>query len=240
LGDSFAAGHGLCDVEERFSNIMARALDAPFAVINIAHNGWTSADILAYAEVYPISPDVVILSYYFNDIDSAIRTAGGAGRTTLTVPGLHTPDHGQVINDLRNRSFAFNYFYWHVFYKNYHLDDAQQITQVYLDAFDDPAVWDVHHAELQAILDWAAGQGAKVIVVTWPLLGDFSLSAPALTKVEALFEAQYIPVLRTADLFKADQITNLVVSSIDAHPSAYANRKVAEALAEMVRQLGKP
>lgn len=234
LGDSFAAGHGLCDVAERFSDRLGAQLGNAAAVLNLAHNGWSTSDMIYYTERYPLKPNVVILSYFINDIDGAIRVTPN---TTLTVPGLHIPAESPLVDTLRGRSFAFNFFYWHVLYKNYHLEDAQTITRTYLDAYNDPAVWETHRAELLALVAWAKQHNAPLVVVTWPLLGDFSLSASALGKVEALLEAEGVTIVRAAEMLKGDAPADLIISSIDAHPNAYANGKIADALLEVVKPL---
>ena len=44
VGDSFVAGHGISQTENRFSNILQRNLGGQYVVVNIAKNGWNTAD----------------------------------------------------------------------------------------------------------------------------------------------------------------------------------------------------
>ena len=54
LGDSFAAGHGIDDYRDRFSNLLGKQLGGAFAVYNASDIGWDSTDELGALERYQI------------------------------------------------------------------------------------------------------------------------------------------------------------------------------------------
>lgn len=76
VGDSFVAGHGISQIENRFSNILQRNLGGQYVVVNIAKNGWNTADEYQAILSYPYKPKKIILSYYLNDILGAASTLG--------------------------------------------------------------------------------------------------------------------------------------------------------------------
>ena len=48
IGDSFVAGHGLCDVKDRATNILQDKLGSGYAVFNVAVNGWDTPEETFY------------------------------------------------------------------------------------------------------------------------------------------------------------------------------------------------
>ena len=72
VGDSFVAGHGIKDVSDRFGDRLGEGLGDPFRVVTLAQNGWNSEDefdaIRATSRRHRI-PEIVVLSYFLNDID---------------------------------------------------------------------------------------------------------------------------------------------------------------------------
>ena len=68
VGDSFAEGSGIKDAEDRFSNLLATRLAGEWEFVNIARAGWNTRDeYIAIAGYSPV-PDLIVLSYYINDI----------------------------------------------------------------------------------------------------------------------------------------------------------------------------
>ena len=60
IGDSFVAGHGLCDVKDRATNILQDKLGSGYAVFNVAVNGWDTPEETFYPPLYPYQPNVVL------------------------------------------------------------------------------------------------------------------------------------------------------------------------------------
>ena len=64
VGNSLAAGSGIANPEDRFSNQLSRLLGEDYAVLNVASPGWDTVDEVKAIINYPYRPDMLILSYY--------------------------------------------------------------------------------------------------------------------------------------------------------------------------------
>lgn len=78
LGDSFTAGYEV-DVEECFSSVLERELRRkgyPVEVLNAGVSGYSTAEECLYLEreLYKYDPDLVLVSYYHNDLQDNLRS----------------------------------------------------------------------------------------------------------------------------------------------------------------------
>ncbi|MCA9908559.1 MAG: SGNH/GDSL hydrolase family protein, partial [Anaerolineae bacterium] len=69
VGDSFAMGHGINNLDDTFAQILERRLGDCCDVDLLAESGWDTDLELPFLEQYPYPPNIVVLSYYLNDID---------------------------------------------------------------------------------------------------------------------------------------------------------------------------
>jgi hypothetical protein len=67
-GDSFMVGAGLRDYRKRVSNVLATRLGDSWEVVNIAIGGSSTGHQYAAIASYPRRPDIIVLSYYINDV----------------------------------------------------------------------------------------------------------------------------------------------------------------------------
>src|SRR5262249_5919928 len=101
VGDSFTAGHGIKNVADRFSDRVGAGLGPAWESINLARCGWCTlweADALA---AQTVTPEVVVLGYFFNDIE-VVGIEGGR-----PMPTLHTP-----LPVVLRKSYFLNFLYW--------------------------------------------------------------------------------------------------------------------------------
>ena len=114
VGDSFAAGHGLKYVDDRFSNIVGKELNKrenKYSIINISKPNLDSKDeydvMMNFLYVTRIKPEKIILEYFGNDIE------GAAMKNGLTFGGFHPPpDMNKFFILIGSGSYLVNYIYW--------------------------------------------------------------------------------------------------------------------------------
>src|SRR5512140_2907089 len=201
IGDSFVAGHGLCDVQDRATNVLQDKLGSGYAVFNVAVNGWDTPEETFYPPLYPYQPDVVVLSYYVNDIRGAIAWTKHPFPELPPRPDWLNPDHGlPLVKD----SYLVDYFYWQVIYKNQFADANARLWQALLDGFSTPDVWAEQQKELMQIVDWAKTLHAPLIVMVWPTLDNINASATQTTLVEQFLHSQGVTVISGSELFRSD------------------------------------
>jgi hypothetical protein len=152
VGDSFVAGQGIDNPQDRFSDVLAGQLEDDWEVFNIAMSGWDTKDEFKAIRDFPVIPDIVVLSYFINDID------GTAARVLKQDRPSWIEQPHWLIRPIVKSSHLFNFFYWRV----YRFQNSRQMAAIYLAylerAFNDAKVWSAHEQELHGLVDWAASK----------------------------------------------------------------------------------
>jgi len=227
VGDSIVAGMGIRNASDRFSGVLQDRLGPEWAVMNVAKNGWTTAREYAAVVSHPVTPHVVVLSYYLNDIE------GAAQKARLTRPVLISRPP-RYLSRVVDRSYFANFAYWRL----YRLA-AAELSEAYLryqaEAFASPEVWQLHRADLLEFVAYTRERGIHLVVVAFPRLPEVAEGLPYLARVVDLFRANGVPTINVADVVGELEPRARVVSSLDSHPSEALHRIVGEQLLEPVR-----
>lgn len=222
LGDSFAAGWGLRNTDDRFANVLGSKLGDDYYMMDAAVYGTATPEQLEILKKLPVSkPDVVILQYFLNDINYA----------GLELGLLPTPE---PTPEWTRQSYLANFFYWHF------IVPANSDATLYdkwwewsYDAYDNPGIWGVHEQELEDFIDYTDSIGARLIVVIFPNMVDIVRSVPYVDRVAQVFEARgHNDVLKLFDAAADWDPNDLMVSKRDSHPSISFNHYVGEQLYE--------
>jgi hypothetical protein len=227
VGDSFVAGHGIARIENRFSNIMQRNLGGRYVVVNIAGNGWDTADEYQALLSYPYKPKKIVLSYYINDILGAASKLGSGTPVRVEYP------RRQILRFI-NHSYALNFAYWRL-YRFYHKDLGEKYWEYLKNSYSNPNIWEAHEKELFNIVSYTEHQGIDLTVVVFPNLRDVKGSAVITSKVAQFFQKHNIQVLNLQPLLENRDPMSLVVNSMDAHPNEALNKEVGEILTREVQ-----
>jgi len=224
LGDSFAAGHGLKRVEERFGDILAARLGADYAVHNLGVSGSDTRDEYRRLEKCTIKPDILILEYFPNDIEKAAAERG-------VVPQGFRP-FSDVPGPLRTL-FARSYFLNFVYFQFPHGDFTPY--QAYARrVYTDTTIMNIHLRDLKRVVDYSRRHNARMYVVLFPFSHNFELTKSYTRPVKAFFRAHQVPVLRVSDHIGDIAPKDRIVGKNDAHASAAVNQRVGEALYGLV------
>ncbi|MBN1995500.1 MAG: SGNH/GDSL hydrolase family protein [Anaerolineae bacterium] len=221
LGDSFVEGTGIENPADRFSDLLGQKLGQEYAVLNAGLSGADTKDEIRNALAYPYQPDIVILSFCLNDIDSTAKDM------KFTRPNLIVPPPFLVAE-----SYALNFFYWRL----YRL--IPQADEIYWDwimtVYHNPDIWQVYRGELLQMAQIARAGNSQFIVVIFPDMIKIEESRPITSQVANLYREQGVPVLDVTDLLAGIAPANLIVSNVDAHPNEFVHRLVAEELYRLV------
>jgi hypothetical protein len=227
VGDSFAAGHGIESIEERFAGVLQQELGRSWEVVVLADNGWHTGRQLQALREFPVSPDVVVWSYFINDIE------GAAAKIGKPMPVLVEPPSA-LANPLIERSHLANFFYWRFVRRR----DIAAASDSYLDflssSFADPQIWELHRAELAAMSEYAASKDAALLAVVFPHLMQTDRTAPLVERILKELRVRDIPVVNVLDMVSGRATESLVVSRYDAHPSPQLHQEVGVALSKKV------
>lgn len=225
LGDSFVAGHGINDCDDRFSNQLNQKLGSSWTVINMGHNGWGPNAEYQALKAFPFRADQIILSYYINDIMEAAARHGYSG------PVIRKPTG--IVHYFISRSHLLNFLYWRLF-RVTQSGWPKDYTQFYQQRFLDPVVWADHVKELKLFVDYCKSKQLPFSVVVFPNLRDVKRTLPITKQVANLFRKWNIPVLDLSPKLANRNPRTLVVNAVDAHPGPALHREVAQLLYEQI------
>ncbi len=220
VGDSLAAGFGVDDRADRVGDILDARLGDDAALYLVARPGWETQTQFENLQAYPVPPDMVIVSYFVNDVTEAYNDAYEP-----------VPPH-DVENPLVNRLFVPSFLYWNVFLRLDPADDPVARAQ------DDPAVLAAHADEIREVVRWVRGQDATVAYLVWPHPVVMDGNAPLLDTVFGVLDELDVPYVDMGPLMKPYPVVERVATAYDPHPSAEMHRVAAEALWDVLNELG--
>ena len=228
VGDSFAAGAGIKKCQDRFSDLLQERLKNTWAVINIAMSGWATGQEQNAQLAYPFAtPDVIVFSYYINDIEAACAEAGISRPSLIEQPS-------SIFGWLVNSSHLLNYFYWRL----YRLSGEQDLNRTYWQylnrCYSDEKSWTIHKNELLQVSNYSKAYNIRLIVVVFPELGEINGSRSITDKVVGFLHQQGVEVLDLAPLLTGRKTRELVVNNFDHHPSVLLHHEIADRLAEIL------
>ncbi|MCM3873827.1 MAG: SGNH/GDSL hydrolase family protein [Pyrinomonadaceae bacterium] len=228
VGDSFVAGHGISQVENRFSNILQRNLGEQYVVVNIAKNGWNTADEYQAILAYPYKPKKIILSYYLNDILGAAAQLGYGSPVRVERPP------SRILRFVTDHSYSLNFTYWRL-YRFYNTDLGEKYWEFLKNSYSKRDIWEAHQAELLKIVTYSKKEGIELTVVVFPHLRDVRGSAVITSQVADFLQLHNVRVLNLELTLRDRDPMTLVVNSLDAHPNEALNRELAEMLTKAIQ-----
>jgi hypothetical protein len=225
VGDSFTAGHGIKNVEDRFANRL-RALHPDWEVHVLANVGLdTGAEIgllkKAFFRGYQL--DEVVLVYCLNDVGDLLLGPGGpfAGRLPAVDEVGPWFIRGSYFLDLYyNRYQAAR----NPFVKDYFAFVKSGYRGEY---------WEMQKRRLKEFHELVRSHGGHLTVVTFPFLNslgpgyDYGFVHDELTR---FWKEEHVPELDLLPVYAGLSSKELTVNAHDAHPNELASRLAAEAI----------
>ncbi len=227
LGDSFAAGHGIDNIDDTFPQLLEQRLGAGYDINLIANSGWDTDVELGYLDSYPYRPNIVILSYYLNDIQYLIRYTSISPDNNFNFP------QDPTLNWIVLNFFVPNYIYYNLLQftsptrTNNHTADM-------VSAYTDDTYWLPQAQQLTNIVNWTRDHDARLIVLLWPQIAMIDASQPAIQRLRELFDSLGVEVVDMSEPLRGYETSQLIVNRFDTHPSIVAHRIAADALYPLV------
>lgn len=234
VGDSFVEGLTLKNIKDRFSNLLGQKLGADYVVFNLGKGGANTKDEIEAILDYPHAPDILVFSYFINDIEGVEAWQRGLVRP----PRMEVSPY--LLPLVRN-SYAFNFFFWEMVRFNWFQQpdlktDAK--SQWFLDLYKQPDVWWLHQQKLLSIYEGAKSENIPLVVIVFPSLTYIEESKVATDRVVNTFRERGVPTIDVGELARGIPTQQLVASSVDVHPGELVNRLVAEALYDKFVEIG--
>lgn len=232
VGDSFTAGHGIKNVEDRFPNLLRRA-----------HPGWDIQVLAtvgldtgmeqvwlnrAFKKGYQV--DLVVLVYCLNDIGDLMPEPSEALSQILAHRGGWLAENSYFVNLLYHRYLASR------------LPLVRDYFGFVRDAYRGP-LWEQQQKRLEAFRDSVQAHGGRLAVVTFPFLhalGPHYEYQFVHDQLARFWRELKVPHLDLLPVYQALPPSRLTVNPYDAHPNELANKLAANAIDQFLSGLPLP
>lgn len=227
IGDSFAAGHGLESLDDRFSDQLENKLGTDqYVVYNLGVSGSDTRDEAKRLMAFPAKPDVIVLQYFPNDIEKAARENGLA----LTGAEPYNDLHGPMAT-LVKRFYLPNFVYWQLPHASF--STFENFVQK---AYTDSTVLNAHFRDLSQMLAYRDSTGAKMYAVFVPFLFQLDKSAQYTQPVENYLKANGVTVITLTDGIAKIADKERVVGKNDGHAGPAVNALMAERVYKAMKE----
>jgi hypothetical protein len=224
IGDSFAAGHGIKNVEDRFENRLRRE-HPEWEVHVLANVGLDTGGeqvLLNRALTKGYQLDQVVLVYCLNDVGDLMPEEGQA--------------YTQIFADLdRGGWFVRHSYFVNLLYHRYMAGRIPLLKNYFpfvRNAYSDQR-WEQQKQRLKEFRDVVQAHGGRLTVMTFPFLnalGPHYEYQFIHDELDQLWRDLQVPHLDLLSVYKDLPPRQLTVNPYDAHPNEYANELAAEAL----------
>ncbi|MDJ0958527.1 MAG: SGNH/GDSL hydrolase family protein [Arenicellales bacterium] len=227
LGDSFTTGHGIRRPEQTYAGRLRKMIGDQFEVLNLGRNGADPRTEFRDLNDYPYKPDILVLQYYGNDIQSAIKNSDIVFDGFAPYAGLNP-----LSKFLVKQSYLLNYLYW-----QFPRADIGPYTEFLKQAYAHPETIQAHFADLGMFVKYSIDCKVPLLAIIFPFLGDIEGSSLFTEPVGEYFNDQKVPVINVIDILQDISLSKRVVNLNDPHPSTTLHRRVAEAILERLATL---
>ncbi len=229
VGDSFTAGFGVKNVEDRFVNRIRR-LHPEWEIHAAAKPGLdtsTEVDImhnLTVSNHYRL--DVVVLVYQINDIGEVM-------------PGWVQEYRKMMADDFRTSWLCQNSYFVNLFYHRWQLRQ-NAFMRKYFDeveaAYQGP-LWETEKIGLLAFQNLTQMRGGQqLLVVTFPYMDQAMRFKSVHEQLDRYWKEQGIPHLDLLATFSNLPAAKLVANPHDGHPNEYAHELATKAIDEFLKR----
>jgi hypothetical protein len=223
IGDSFLAGHGIKNPEDRFSDRIQTSLGTTWQVHNHGQNGANTAMQSNQLWHHPVAPKLTVLCWYVNDIQDAAEDVGlttGNARHSAPFP-----------ISIVGGSYLFNFLNG--------LFPDRQASENYLNflqrAFSSELVLYWYGHALENLQEESTLSGSKFAVVLFPMMNLVQGSEFALKPMREFWKGKNVPCLDLSPVFLPHAAHTLTVNASDSHPSKFAHELAAAAIDTFLR-----
>ena len=226
LGDSFTAGHGVTDVEERFANLIRNQREDEVHVwADLGYDTGHQLELVLGLIAQGYEFDLVVLVYNLNDIGDLSPEWKAMNEEIHFAP---PPPF------LIRHSFFLDTCYYRL--KSRLNPDISNYCQSMLQYYDG-RLWDQQQKRLKQLRNLVENHGGRFLVVTFPFLqhlGPGYEFRAVHAKLGKFWQDLGVPHLDLLDLYEAHRNETLTVNAHDAHPNVRAHALAAEVIKEFV------
>lgn len=231
IGDSFTAGTGVSDINNRFANIIRSNnvnLEAHALAIGGAETNTQLKLLTELWQDYEIH--VVVLMYGLNDISYLVEE----GKDILE----RVYNYERNLTKIQRESYLVNTLtYRWIAVKDPVLSNYFDFVQK---SYFDREQWQSHSRNLLAVKAEVEKRGGTFMVTTFPFFHQIDAKEYSFysvhSRLDSLWSANDVPHLDLLSAFSGFSSDELVVNSMDAHPNETAHEIVANELEAFLKE----
>ncbi|HHG84958.1 MAG TPA: SGNH/GDSL hydrolase family protein [Bacteroidetes bacterium] len=225
MGDSFTAGAGIKQREDRFTNLLEAHFAGEATFLNLGAPGSNTSQELRRLHESRLKPDLVILGYCPNDVQDAARISGRI--LDWKPPILKFP---RILRPLIHYSHTFNYLFSRYGFGRQKVDYFTWLRG----NFFRQDILAKHKSELAKFVGAVAQDSIPIAAVIFPLMQEPQKSVLITKVIREILQSKGVAVVDLGAELRAYPADSLWVSPLDPHPNEMVNRKAAELLAKLI------
>jgi hypothetical protein len=225
LGDSFTAGHGIKDVNDRFANrLRLRHPDCEIHLLaNVGLDTGSEIAVLKKADARGYQFDEVVLVYCLNDVCDLLMAPGQPFEGRL--PAVDEP----------RPWFARGSYFLDLFYNRYKASQNPFVRDYFSFVKEGYRAnyWEEQKVRLKELRDFVQSHGGHLSVVTFPFLHALGPNYDygfVHEELNAFWNSLHVPHLDLLPVYAGYKAGDLTVNPHDAHPNELADKLAAEAI----------
>lgn len=236
LGDSFTYGNGIKDPNDRFSNIVAKDIATKgYEVFNLGKGNSDTREEFVRLMQFGYSPDVLVLQYYFNDIDPTARRFEKNEKPVTGLTGL-VFKAGVLVSQT---SFFINFVAVNLakFTTPFQSGDFKKKMAA---AYHNEDVMREHLADLQSIINYCTLNKTKLYVLLIPDMREpFFTERECYPPLINFLDEKKIPYIGIYNEIKDKTTPQRVVSPVDAHANEDVQKVIAQKLLQNIPEFNR-
>jgi lysophospholipase L1-like esterase len=235
VGDSFTAGHGIKNVDDRFPNLIRQA-HPEWDVHILAKLGWDTGDEVEFmrktlSDGYQL--DVVVLVYCMNDVSDMMPEV----KTMLKEIDAEAKHESWLVR----KSYFINLLYYR--FKTSHNPFTTHYYNFVSKGYREP-LWTKQKERLTEFRDLVQSHNGRLLVVTFPFLHalgpNYDLQF-AHVELDRFWQQLDVPHLDLLPAFSDIPPGKLIVNRFDPHPNEFASRIAAREIDRFIKtEMSRP
>ncbi len=221
IGDSFTAGHGIKNEDDRFGNILRNTypeLEVHIIAVN-GINSQTELEILRKLDRDQYEFDIILLSYCLNDIDYLMPETQGIYNRIY--------DFEKTLGYFGTQSYLINTlkFKWFAIQDPDFLRYSSFVKKAYQEE-----LWETQKKVLNRIRRFSEEKGRVFAVVTFPFLQvkmENYEFVDVHQKLNEFWKSENVLHLDLLETYEPYMGLGITVNKFDAHPNEFANKLAA-------------
>lgn len=249
IGDSYVAGHGLKEENQRFSNILRTELKDCSDVFNLGVCGADTRDEFGFLTSFPVKPDLIILSYVNNDIDKIVEKKDllkilKTNPTTI----LNLRKFKSKSGFLSSHSFFLNFIDFMLFERKRDgtfkdllekYSSAEKIFEseegklIELSYYTNDSLMKLQLKNIDKFIDYSINNHVDILFILFPKTDDRVIDYTNKTANEPIAEYlqnKGIEVINLTHSLKGIKENERHVNKFDPHPGIYTNMVIADTI----------